>query len=120
MKSMKLAAAALCILACGHPSLLGQDSKRPEQRVYAGKDLELAREKLRDHAFQDKGLEEVFRIDNNAVDVVAIDIHRRGPAIQEITVFRSGKEEKGRFVRVRTLTNPKDDDFRGLVQYLKL
>jgi hypothetical protein len=37
-----------------------------------------------------------------------------------ITVFRSSKADKGRFKQVRTLSNPKDDDFRGLVQRLGL
>jgi hypothetical protein len=121
VSSTRYVFAPICVLAAlGFQASQAQEKSTFEQRVFAGKDLTAAREKMREHEFRDKELQDVFRIGNGSVDVIALDIRRSGPAIQEITVFRSSKADKGRFVRVRVLGNPKDEDFRAMVQRLGL
>jgi hypothetical protein len=51
---------------------------------------------------------------------VVLELVRTGREIREIRILQGTRQDNGRVNLKKTLNDPKDDDFRGLVDRLKL
>jgi hypothetical protein len=105
-----------CLLVLAQPALVrGQD--KVDQRVYAGKELDRARDRLKPHKFSDNDIHRAFY--DKEVTAVLLQIVRSGSEIREIRISWA-RDKKGQLVPLKTLTNAKDPDFMALVRILEL
>jgi hypothetical protein len=107
----------LCVLAFAQPALVWGQDKTVDQRVYAGKELDKARERLQQHKFSDNDIRKAFY--DKDVDAVLLQVARSGSEIREIRISWA-RDKKGRLMPLKTLTNVKDPDFMALVKILEL
>jgi hypothetical protein len=95
-----------------------ENGRKVDKRIYAGRDLEQARKTLQDHQFKHADIRKLFY--DNDTQAVVLELVRTGREIREIRILQGTRQDNGRVNLKKTLNDPKDDGFRGLVDRLKL
>ena len=113
-----LATGAIGAVLITQPNLGRSQEKGESERIYAGRDLDNARKMLAEHKFKDNDIRRAF-YDKDTQSVI-LKLMQSGREIRQIRIYQGTREQKGRLTLIKTIGDPKDPDFRALIDRLGL